>query len=200
MRHPQRLYALAVWAILAAPLAGCATMYHRSNGLRIKVDEDGRKQDRLALNLDHASRDLRIYEDGDELTISPVKDHIFANALSNELRRSIARGAANASCPAGSVCTYNWDEATEYGPAVFLDPHRSHTLRLVRGDQEATVTVKTHWRPKWYFYDMFLFMFGPVGWVVDGVTGSWNTFSRLDVDRAFRRAGTASGGAQALRR
>jgi hypothetical protein len=198
MVRTHRLYALAIWAMTTAPLAGCATMYHRGNGLRVKVEENGRKVDRLALNLDHASRDLRIFENGEELTISPVKDHIFANALDNSVRQAVAHGAAAASCV--GVCTYNWDEVTEYGPAVFLDPHRSHTLRLVRGDQEASVTVKTHFRPKWYFYDMFLFVLGPVGWVVDGVTGSWNDFSRLDVDRALRRAGAASGGAQAMHR
>jgi hypothetical protein len=198
MIRTERLYAVAIWALAAGPLTGCATMYHRSNGLRVTTQEDGRKVTRLAMNLDHATRDLQIYEDGQPLTISPVKDHIFANALSNEVRRSIARGAAAGSCV--GVCTYNWDEVTEYGPAVFLDPHRPHTLRLVRGGQEATVTVKTHWRPKWYFYDMFLFVLGPVGWVVDGATGSWNTFSRLDVDRAFRDASRSSGGAQAMRR
>jgi hypothetical protein len=198
MVRTQRLYALAIWALASAPLAGCATMYHRSNGLRVRTQEDGRTVTRLAMNLDHATRDLRIYEDGQELMISPVKDHIFANALDNSLRQAVARGAAAGSC--SGVCAYNWDETTEYGPAVFLDPHRPHTLRLVRGDQEATVTVKTHWRPKWYFYDMFLFVLGPVGWVVDGATGSWNTFSRLDVNRAFRDASRSAGGAQAMRR
>jgi hypothetical protein len=41
------------------------------------------------------------------------------------------------------------------------------------------------------------FALGPVGWVVDGVTGSWNEFSRLDVDQAFRNATvTAAGGSR----
>jgi hypothetical protein len=33
-------------------------------------------------------------------------------------------------------------------------------------------------------------MFTPVAWVVDGVTGSWNMYSRLDIDQVFRQAGT----------
>jgi hypothetical protein len=45
---------------------------------------------------------------------------------------------------------------------------------------------------------VFLIVLAPVGWVVDGATGSWSDFSRLDVDRALRRA-AASGGSQASR-
>jgi hypothetical protein len=37
------LYAPAIWATTTAPLAGCATRYHRGNGLRIKVEENGRR-------------------------------------------------------------------------------------------------------------------------------------------------------------
>jgi hypothetical protein len=198
MRRTHRLYALAIWALTSAPLAGCATFYHRGNGLRVTEVEGGQRVSKLALNLDHATRDLRVFENGVEVPISPVKDRIFANALSSSLHEAIARGAAAGSC--SGVCTYSWDETTEYGPGLFLDPHREHTLRLVRGDQEATVTVKTHWRPKWYFFDMFLFVLAPVGWVVDGVTGSWNDFSRLDVDRAFHQASRSAGGAEAMRR
>jgi len=185
MLRLDRLYPLAFLALAVGPLAGCATLFHRGNGLTAKAQEDGHDVRLLAMNLDHASADLHIYEGDHEIPIARVKDHIWANAIKNSLREAVARGAAS-SCT--GVCTYNWNETTSFGPGIFLNPKRPHTLRLVRGSEQATVTVKTSWRVKWYFYDMFLFVLGPVGWVVDGVTGSWNEFSRLDVDRAFRNA------------
>jgi hypothetical protein len=193
MIRVHRLYPLAILAMAIGPLAGCATAFHRGNGLTAKAQENGQEVRLLAMNLDHATRDLRIYEGDVEVPISPVRDHIWANAIKSSLREAVARGAAAGSC--SGVCTYNWNETTEFGPGVFLNPHRPHTLRLVRGDQQATVTVNTSWRLKWYFYDMALFVLAPVGWVVDGVTGSWNEFSRLDVDRAFRSATASAAGA-----
>ena len=194
MVRARRLYPVAVLAMAMGPLAGCATLFHRGNGLTTKAQENGQEVRLLAMNLDHATPDLRIYEDGTELQISRVRDHIWSDAIKNSVSQAVHERAAEASCMNVSGCPFSWTETTSYGPGVFLNPHRPHTLQLVRGDQKATVTVKTTWRVKWYFYDMFLFVLGPVGWVVDGVTGSWNEFSRLDVDRAFRNA-TASAGA-----
>lgn len=142
-----RLYPLAILAVAAGPLAGCATLFHRGNGLTAKAEEDGKQVRLLAMNLDHASPDLRIYEGDAEIPISPVKDHIWANAIKNSLREAVARGAATSSC--SGVCTYNWTEKTQFGPGIFLNPHRPHTLRLVRNGQEATVAVKTSFRVKW---------------------------------------------------
>jgi hypothetical protein len=189
MIRVHRLYPLAILAMAVGPLAGCATLFHRGNGLTATVQENGQEVRLLAMNLDHATPDLRIYEDGVELPIAKVKDHIVSNAIRSSVSEAVARGGCS------GVCSYSWTERTSFGPGVFLNPHRPHTLRLVRGDQEAMVTVKTSWRIKWYFANMLLFVAAPVGWVVDGVTGSWNEFSRLDVDRAFRNATPAAGGA-----
>ena len=186
-----RLYPLALLALASGPLGGCATMYHSGPGRATKGPDNGQQVKLVAVNLDHATPDLHIYEGDVEIPLSPVQDKIWSDAIKNSLRRGVAEGAASG-CT--GVCTYNWTERTTFGPGIYLNPHRPHTLRLVRGDQQATVTLKTSWRVKWYFYDMFLFVLGPVGWVVDGVTGSWNEFPRLDVDRAFRNA-TASAGA-----
>lgn len=191
MIRVHRLYPLAILAMAVGPLAGCATLFHRGAGWTAKAQENGHEVRLLAMNLDHASRDLHIYEDGVELPISPVKDHIWANAIKSSLREAVARGAASG-CT--GVCTYSWNETTEFGPGVFLNPRRPHTLRLVRGDQQAIVTVKSSVRVKWYFYNLALFVFAPVGWVVDGVNGSWNEFSRLDVDRAFRNSMASASG------
>ena len=189
-----RLYPLALLALAAGPLGGCATL---ANGaLKVKAQENGREVGLLPVNLDHATPDLRIYEGDAEIQISQVYDQTFANAFKNGLREVAAREAAKGSprCQMGGSCSYSWTETTRYGPGVFLNPKRPHTLRLVRGDQQATVTMKTSWRVKWYFLDMVWLALGPVAWVVDGVTGSWNEFSRLDVDRAFRNAATSASG------
>ena len=191
MKRAHRMIALAALCLATASLTGCATMYHRGNGLRVTQVEDGKSVGKLAMNMDHATSDLQIYEGTQPLQISQVRDHIFSSGVRNGLSQS----AASTSCRA--PCTYSWTETTQYGPGLFLDPHRPHTLRLVRNGQEATVTVKTRWKVKWYFYDMALFVFAPVGWVVDGVTGSWNQFPRLDVDRAFRNVALAAAGAEA---
>ena len=188
-----RLYPLALLAIAIAPLGGCATMYHSGPGRAIKAADNSEHVKLVAVNLDHATPDLHIYEDGVEIPLSPVQDKIWSDAIKNSLRRGVAEGAAS-SCT--GRCTYNWTETTSFGPGIYLNPHRPHTLRLVRGDQQATVTMKTSWRIKWYFYDMFLFVLGPVGWVVDGATGSWNEFPRLDVDRAFRNAAASASGSR----
>jgi len=193
MFRVHRLYSLAILAMVAGPLAGCATLFHRGNGLTAQAQENGQEVRLLAMNLDHATPDLRIYEDGVELPIAKVKTHIVSNAIKSSVSEAVARGAAAGSCT--GVCSYSWTETTNFGPGVFLNPHRSHTLRLVRGDQEAMVTVKTSWRIKWYFANMLFFVAAPIGWVVDGVTGSWNEFSRLDVDRAFRNATASAAGA-----
>jgi len=190
MMRLQRLYPLAFLTIAAAPLGGCATMYHSGPGRAVKVEENGRQVKLVAVNLDHATEDLHIYEGDVEIPLSPVQDKIWSNAIKNSLRRGVAEGAASG-CT--GVCTYHWNETTTFGPGIYLNPHRPHTLRLVRGDQQATVRLDTSFRIKWYFYDMFLFFAGPIGWFVDAATGSWNEFPRLDVDRAFRNA-TASAG------
>jgi hypothetical protein len=175
------------------PLAGCATL---ANGaLKVKAQENGQQVGLLPMNLDHATPDLRIYEGDVEIPISQVRDPTFANAFKNALREAAARGAAAHSPTCVGVCTYSWTETTQFGPGVFLNPKRPHTLRLVRGDRQATVTLKTSFRVKWYFLDMVFFPLAPVAWVVDGVTGSWKEFSRLDVDRAFRNATASAAGA-----
>jgi hypothetical protein len=189
MVRVNRLIALASLALASASMSGCATMYHRGNGLRSTQVEDGKRVGTLAMNLDHASADLQIYEGNQALQISQVRDHIFSNAVGNSVNRTVASGSCSGRT---TPCTYSWTETSQFGPGLFLDPHRPHTLRLVRQGQEATVTVKTVWKAKWWFYDMALFMFAPVGWVVDGATGSWNQFPRLDIDRAFRNASTTA--------
>jgi len=190
----QRLYPLALLAMAAGPLGGCATMYHSGLGRATRGVDNGREMKLVGVNLDHATQDLHIYEGDVEIPVSPVQDKIWSNAIKNSLRQGVAEGAASYAACGQAVCTYKWTETTTFGPGIYLNPHRPHTLRLVRGNQQATVTLDTSFRIKWYFFDMFLFVLGPVGWVVDGVTGSWNEFPRLDVDRVFRNA-TASAGA-----
>ena len=184
MNRLHRLIAAAGIGFAVLSQSGCATMYHRNNGLRIRQQQpDGRTIRVLAMNLDHATPDLQIFEGDQRLAIVEVKDHIFSSAVNSSLNESVARNSCR-SAP-GTVCEYTWTQRQNYGPGVFLDPGRSHTLRLVRNGQEATVTVNTHFKVKWYFYNMLLFPLAPVGWVVDGVTGSWNQYPRLDIDRAF---------------
>jgi len=187
-----RLYPLALLALAAGPLGGCATMYHTGLGRSTRGQDGGREMKLVAVNLDHVTPDLHIYEGDVEIPLSPVQDKIWSNAIKNSLRQGIAEGSV-AGCQQ-VVCKYSWTERTTFGPGIYLNPHRPHTLRLVRGDQQATVTLDTSFRIKWYFFDMFLFVAGPIGWVVDGVTGSWNEFPRLDVDRAFREAAASASG------
>jgi len=188
-----RLYPLALLALAAGPLGGCATLYHSGRGRAAKGEENGQQVKLVAVNLDHATPELHIYEGDVEIPLSPVQDKIWSDAIKNSLREGVARGAASG-CT--GVCTYSWTEKTTFGPGIYLNPHHPHTLRLVRGDQQATVTLKTSWRVKWYFFNMALFVLAPVGWVVDGVTGSWNEFPRLDVDRAFRNAAASASGSR----
>ena len=193
MTRMHRLMAVAGLGFAMLSQSGCATMYHRNNGLRIKQQQaDGRTIRVLAMNLDHATPDLQVFEGDQRLPIVEVRDHIFSNAVNSSINESVARNSCR-SAP-GTVCEYTWTARQDYGPGLFLDPSREHTLRLVRGGQEATVTVKTRFKVKWYFYDMLLFPLAPVGWVVDGMTGSWNQYPRLDIDRAFSSGRVALNG------
>lgn len=187
INRSKQLAAVAVLA-LAAAATGCATAFRHGNGLTTKVPENGREVRVIAMNMSHATQDLEIYEGNQRLTIAKVRDHIWANATHNAVAEEGARSGASVGC--SGVCPFSWTERTSYGPGLFLDPGRPHTLRLVRGGREVTVTVGASMRPKRFVRDMFLFALAPVGWIVDASTGMWKGFPRLDVDRAF---GAASG-------
>ena len=47
MMRLQRLYPLAFLTIAAAPLGGCATMYHSGPGRAVKVEENGQRVEAL---------------------------------------------------------------------------------------------------------------------------------------------------------
>ena len=185
-----RLYPFALLALAAAPLGGCATMSH--GYLTTKRQENGRDVKLEQMNLDHASPDLHIYEGDAELPIERVVDkrhHVIENALSAAAAQARVNG-----CLGRCTAYYTYKDEGGIGPGVYLDPTRPHTLRFVRGDQQATVTVKKSFKVRWYFLDMAWLALGPVAWVVDGVTGSWNEFPRLDVNQVFRNAMASASG------
>ena len=169
-------------------LSGCATLYLHSNHLNATTEVDGRKVTLRVLNFDHATLDLRIFEGDQELPIMAVPDHIIAN----NIRNTMAQEEARLHCGPGT-CRYSWTETRASGPGLWLDKGRPHTLRFVRNGQEATVTVRRTFKFGWFATNWALLMFAPVGWVVDGVTGSWNMYSRLDIDQVFRQAASPVG-------
>jgi hypothetical protein len=68
-------------------------------------------------------------------------------------------------------------------PEIWLDTHTPHTLRVVQGGREGTVTVRsrTHWWP-WVWVDFLLGPAAPVGLIVDAVTSKWTYFGgRIDI-------------------
>jgi hypothetical protein len=169
-------------------LNGCATMYVRGNKLRVVETQGDEKVPLRVINFDNATSSLRIFEGDAELEILAVPDHVIANNFRSYLNRETAR----ASCTA--PCRYSWDDVSEFGPGLWLDSRRPHTLRFVRNGQEAVVTIKSSFRPKWIFANWVWFAFAPVGWVVDGATGSWNEYPRLDIDHLFQEARGADRG------
>ena len=164
--------------------SGCATMYVHGNHLSTSAEVDGRNTALRVLNFENATPDLRIFEGDRELPLMAVPDHIIAN----NLRNYMAQEEARAGCGPGT-CVYSWTETRAFGPGLWLDKDRPHTLRFVRGGQEATVTVKRRFKVGWVFANWVWFTFAPVGWVVDGATGSWNTYPRLDINALFRTSG-----------
>ena len=62
-------------------------------------------------------------------------------------------------------------------PQIWLDTRTPHTLRVVHGGREGTVTIRsrTHWWP-WVWVDFLLGPAAPVGLVVDAVTAKWTYF------------------------
>lgn len=185
----QRIRSVLLGGVMALALPGCATAFRHGNGLTVVEPEAGQNTRKIAMNLSHATAELQIFENGQPVPLRNVRDKIWSTAAGNAVRQRAAEASAR---PGGM---YSWEVRSAYGPGLFLDPGRPHTLRLVRGTEEATVTVQASVRPKWIVRDMFLFALAPVGWIVDGVTGMWKEFPRLDVDRAFRDAarGRASG-------
>lgn len=184
----QRRTALVLILLANTVLTGCATMFRKGNGLVQTVREEDRNVRLIAMNMRGATPDLRIYTGDRQLPIVAVRDNIWSTGV----RNGVAQASASAAAQPGAV--YTWEEQTEYGPGLFLDPGRPHTLRLVRGGQEATVTVRASVRWKWIWRDA---LWGPLAfgaWGVDAATGSWKEFPRLDVERAFREASTAAQG------
>jgi hypothetical protein len=184
-RRVQQGVALAGLTVM---LSGCATMYVRGNHLRTVRDDEGEKVPLRVMNFDNATRDLRVFEGDRELLIMAVPDNVVENNFKNYVRQQEARSQ----CGPG-VCRYSWEETSEYGPGLWLDPRRPHTLRLERNGEAAVVTVKASFKPKWLFANWVWFTFAPVGWVVDGTTGSWKEFPRLDINDVFLRARRSEG-------
>jgi hypothetical protein len=71
-------------------------------------------------------------------------------------------------------------------PSIRLSTDRPHTLRVVQGDREASVTVKAKWRWLWVWGNAFLGPAWPVGVGVDALTKTWTYYGTLDLDRVFR--------------
>jgi hypothetical protein len=175
--------AFRVLAVVAAvvSMSGCATMFRHGHNLTLKDADRGDTVTKIALNLSHATQDLKIYEGDQLLPIVEVEDKIVRNAIANSTKESVARN----SCRTQPTCTYQWNEKTSFGPGIFLNPKREHTLRLVRNGKEATVNVSSHIHMRWWWMDGFLGPLCWVGWTVDAKTGMWRGFARLDVDKAF---------------
>jgi hypothetical protein len=166
--------------ILAAALLGttsCATIFKHGHHYTDLTQVEGKPVRRVAVNISDATRDLQVFEGDQELQVVFVEDHIVSNAISNSLRQS---GAEHAARP-GEV--YSWEYTTSYGPGLFLDPMKPHTLRFIQGGKEATVTMKSHIRPAWIWADAFTGPLYPLAWYIDGKTRMWRSFDRIHLNK-----------------
>jgi hypothetical protein len=173
-----------------ALLGACATIANPSHISRSDPLTGATGQTTSRLPLKNWSPDVRIYANGALLPIYDDDSTLSARLSADcfELQRMMAQLGQTSQT---SRCNFAF-------PVLVL-PKRAHTLRLVRGTQEATVTVKPSFHWAWFFANGVWMTFAPVGWVVDLAGGRWSYFSvgGLDVAAAFRDAARqASGGRQ----
>jgi len=179
-----RLRSMMVLAAACAGLSGCATMVNPgktrsaatpvSNGTQVKT---------ARLHLKNTGPVLAVYAGNTPLEIRDEADH------DDHVRLCRLFSENPLGDPPGMVTVSTNCMNSILAPYVELPKSGAHTLRLVRPDGEATVTVKTgtHWQ--WFWLNGVCLGLIPACWAVDIASGSWSYYGSLDVAHAVRAAG-----------
>lgn len=165
--------------VLAPLLSGaCAT-------INTGVDMEARKvgEPRAArVYLRGNTTGITVYREGESVPLQVVMtiDPTLQQAIGNATRQSIAENSG-----AATYTTTN-----RLSPTIFLNPKKTHVLKLVRSDG-AVVTVerKSHIAKKYFVIDWLLFaptLGLSIG--IDWATGKWKNFNEIDVTAEFARA------------
>jgi len=168
---------------VCALLTGCATV--TNPGKSRSVEADGGSHVKMArLQLKHTGPVLAVYNGTTPLQIRDAANH--------EEHVSACRLFADNPLgdPPGMVTVSSNCMNSILSPYVELPKSGTHTLRLVRPDGEATVSVKTstHWQ--WFWLNGVCLPLVWACWGVDIASGSWSYYGSLDVAGAMRSSRT----------
>ncbi|MFI5279025.1 MAG: hypothetical protein ACHQU1_00910 [Gemmatimonadales bacterium] len=191
---------------VCAVLGGCATVTNAGRFRTVSPEggppQPGQPTIRAAqLELRHLPPGTEIYEAGRELEIEEADTALHARLIGicRETETAIAnlqRSGVNTPelREAVAVQQRSWPNGCSqrvlFFPVLVLDRAVPHTLRIVNGSRETTVTVKTSLHPKWLYWNFWLLAAYPVGLAVDGLSHNWNYFWPLDVGQVLASAGT----------
>ena len=178
-------------AVLAAGLAlllsACATVFNPGDVEQTIKPASGQVERTASFMVKGWSWDTRIYEGSDEVPVYDREQEITdekreACAAFRQLGDEDRLKVEMELNPAGKSAILGCAVI----PVLRLSVERPHALRVVRGGDERTVTVKANWRWIWVWWNAWLGPAWPVGLAVDAMTKKWTYFSSLDLNRAFQ--------------
>jgi len=167
--------ALVLLSGACAVLTACATITNQGNR-HLKVEPENPRSPSVLgepIVVTNLTGDTRIYEGGQQLVV-----HLEAGTDSATFFRELAE------CERGQAelqrANPNEHFANPCGlvlASVWLDTHTPHMLRIVQGDRQGTVLIRsrTHWWP-WVWANFLLGPAAPVGLLVDALTGKWTYY------------------------
>jgi len=176
-------------------LTGCATMANRGH-TRLQQAPDGDRTIRTARlylkfhnKVDKKSHKatlppaIDVYEGGRRLAVIDDSAH-------RDFWLDMCRLAQ-----AGGDPTFSQVDCDNviFEPMLELDRAVPHTLRLVWGAREATITVHASMPWQWIWLNGVWGVAAPIGWAVDAASGGMSYFSALDIDRLFSQSQAGTG-------